>query len=324
MREAAERFLECEGRAPTVKELQVLADVASFGYAKIVLSEWRRERGVPRHMPWDVTAGDVVRAAADRFLERMRRCPSGRELAGELAREGSGLPETTIAIHLSHWHKERNVPVRPPRGRAWHDLALVADRLLASLGRAPTGRELQEATGMGHALSIERFLKAWCEERGVPRPESSPIRHVPFRKDVRRRWNVYLEAADRFLERMGRGPTARELQAEAGEGSKFQAEDFLKDWRIRRGVPLVHSPMRHDMERAAERLLDRHGRVPTVEELLEATGRGSRSTVIVFLREWPGPGGVRRPPEDLPQDSGKAAEAPARPADPPTDKKDAP
>jgi hypothetical protein len=290
-REAADRFLEREGRPPMAKELPVLAGVGSFSSASMFLTAWRWERGISLRVQGTTERTRAsVWAAADRFMERMGRSPSARELAGEEI----GYCEGTISHHLAAWRKERNVPVMPPAGRIRHDLERAAERLLASQGRTPTARELQDATGQGHRLGIERFLKAWCNDRGLARPETTPLRHVPVHGAVRGRWEAFRETAERFLAHTGRAPTAPELQAEARIGSRFQAEDFLKDWRIGRGVANV-PPLRQKMERAAEEFLAAHGRAPMARELVEALGRGCIGRARDFLRAWRETKGLPRP-----------------------------
>jgi hypothetical protein len=290
MREAADRFLEREDRPPTAKELQFLAGVDSYGYARTILREWRMERGISSRMRGDVRAGDLVRAAADRFLERMGRDPSVKDLA----REGIDCAPSRMAIIIAEWRRERNVPVTPPVGRFRHDLARTAEAILASRGRAPTITELREAAGRGSFRTIDGFLREWCGEKGLETPDSSEHWYEPLQENVQRMWKAFRDAADRFLARVGRSPTGPELRAEAGQGSPFQAWYFLKHWRSRRGVEPV-PPLRHDMERAAEKFLAAHGRAPMARELMEAVGRGSVGRTQDFLHSWREMRGLPRP-----------------------------
>jgi hypothetical protein len=292
---AADTFLEREGRPPSTRKLRAFAGAGSYGAATKFLLAWREARGFPRRRCSIKGARESIQAAADRFTERMGRCPSAKELFGE----GTGFAFATVSLHLARWRRERNLPVAPPGGRFRHDLARTAEAMLASTGRAPTVLELRDAMGRGCFKILDGFLGKWCRERGLPRSESTPRRPPPAGENGRRLWEAFREAADRFFERTRRGPTGRELQAETGQGSLSQASEFLRDWRVERG-PAVGTLRRH-MELAADEFLAAHGRAPTVDELVGGVGRGSKCAGWACLRKWREKRGLPRPEPRLPQ-----------------------
>jgi hypothetical protein len=121
--------------------------------------------------------------------------------------------------------------------------------------------------------AAERVLTVWRKERGILRGRYGGHEEA------------FREAAERFLARMGRAPTAPELQAEAGQGPPFQVRDFLKSWCAERGI-VVDTPLHRDMERFADGFLAEQGRAPTYRELVEAIGRGSDAWGYAFLHSW--------------------------------------
>jgi SOS-response transcriptional repressor LexA len=275
--EAADRFIEREGRPPTAKELQAEAGVGSHGSAERVLAAWRKGRGIARPpIVRSPVAGTVLRErmleAADRFLDRLGRHPTAQELQFEAGIGSYGTAERVLTV----WRRKRGI-VRGRYGGYEEAFREAAERFLERVGRAPTAPELHAEAGQGPPFQVREFLKEWCAERGV-------AIDTPLHRDME-------QFADGFLAEQGRAPTYRELVEAIGRGSDAWGYAFLHSWREKRGLPLLgrsrpRAPIREDVREVIDALAESLGRVPTIHEIMDAHGSISSTTSWNQRTKW--------------------------------------